>query len=215
MKKLLLAIVASGALALQFTAMAAPSTEAVISKSDGLHIGGATTDKIGLYNATPVAQQAATVTPYTALVNLGVLASGTADLYLQHKTVSLTAANLIAMYATPVVLIAAPGAGKSIVVQRAAFTITRTATAFGNGGAAIIQYDSTTHGGGTQALDSTLASTVITGAAGTSVSFRNGAVVSDAASTVTQNKGLYISNATGAFDTGTGTASVELWYYVY
>lgn len=193
----------------------AQSTANVISKADGLHITTKATDKWSVHNAATSAQQPATVTAYGALVTKGVIAPGGLDYSVQHKTVSLTAANIIAMYTTPVALIAAPGAGKSIVVAKVAFTITRTATAFTGGGAAIIQYAATANGGGTQALDSTLAAAVITGAAGTTVSFRNGAVISDAASTVTQNAGLYISNATAVFAAGTGTATVDIWYYVY
>lgn len=130
-----------------------------------------------------------------------------------HKRIALTAAQINGMYAAPVVLVAAPGASKAIAVNKLMFKIVRSATAFANGGAAIIQYDSTVNGGGTQACDSTLASTVITGAAGTSISIRNGAIISDSTATIV-NKGLYISNATGAFDTGTGTATVDVWYSV-
>lgn len=133
---------------------------------------------------------------------------------LRHTQKSLSAADIIVMYTTPVALVPAQGAGRSIVVAKLQFTITRTSTAFTGGGAAIVQYASTANGGGTQALDSTLASTVITGSAGTTISFRNGAVVSDSASTVTQNVGLYISNATAVFAAGTGTAVVDIWYYV-
>lgn len=186
----------------------------VRSTTAGLAIGARSTDKIGFYGATPVVQQAVTLTPFAAMQAYGLLPTGS-DYTVQHKTVSLTAANLIAMYGAPVAIIAAPGSGKSILVTKLAFTITRTSTAFANGGNVIFQYDSTTHGGGTQALDSTVASTVITGSAGTTVTARNGAVISDLASTSIQNKGLYISNASGAFDTGTGTATADVWYVVY
>ncbi len=192
----------------------AASTEECQSLGDGIHCGTKTTDRFAVHNGTPSVQSAATVTAFAALQAHGFIASGS-DYSIQHKTVSLTAANIIAMYTTPVVLIAAQGSGKSIVVQKVAFTITRTSTAFTGGGAVIIQYAATANGAGTQSLDSTLASTVVTGAAGTSVSFRNGAIVSDAASTVTQNVGLYISNASGVFAAGTGTATVDIWYYVY
>lgn len=184
------------------------------STSTGLLIGENASSKLSFFGAARVAQQANTATAFGAMQNLGLIASGS-DYSVQHVTKALTAANIIAMYTTPVALVAAPGAGKSIVVTKLAFTITRTATAFTGGGAAIVQYAATANGGGTQALDSTLASTVITGSAGTTVSFRNGAVVSDAASTVTQNVGLYISNATAVFAAGTGTATVDVWYVVY
>jgi hypothetical protein len=131
---------------------------------------------------------------------------------VKHKRVSLTAANMIAMYTTPVVLLAAPGTGKVITINKVLFAITRTSTAFTGGGAAIIQYDSTANGGGTNACDSTLASTVITGSSGASYSTRNGAVISD--SSAIANKGIYISNATAVFAAGTGTAVVDLYYTV-
>lgn len=131
---------------------------------------------------------------------------------VRHTQVSLTAAQIIAMYTTPVVLVAAPAAGKAIAVNKAIFTITRTATAFTGGGAAIIQYDSTANGAGTNACDSTLASTVITGSSGTSATLRNGAIISD--SSAITAKGLYISNATAVFAAGTGTATVDVWYTV-
>lgn len=129
---------------------------------------------------------------------------------INHVQVSLTAAQIIAMYTTPVVLVAAPGTGKTLAVSRVVFTITRTSTAFTGGGTNIIQYDSTANGAGTNACDSTLAATVVTGASGTSTSLRNGAVISD--SSALQNKGIYISNATAVYAAGTGTATVDVWY---
>lgn len=183
------------------------------STTSGLLIGEDANAKIGFYGAARVAQQAATATSFSALQNLGLVASG-ADYSVQHVTKALTAANIIAMYTTPVALIAAQGAGKSIVVTKLVFTITRTSTAFTGGGAAIVQYGSTANGGGTQALDSTLAATVITGAAGATVSARNGAVISDLAGATIQNAGLYISNATAVFAAGTGTAAVDVWYVI-
>jgi hypothetical protein len=149
--------------------------------------------------------------PYDIFVTDGVNIGGGME---QHVTVNLSSANILAMSATPVQLIAAPGSGKTIVVDKIVFTITRTSTAYANGGAVIFQYGNTATGGGQQSADSTLASTVITGAAGTTVSLRNGAVISDLASTSIQNLGLFISNQTAAFITGTGTAVVDVWYYV-
>lgn len=130
---------------------------------------------------------------------------------VRHVKISLTAAQLNGMYAAPVLIIPAPGSGKSIAIVKAQFVITRTATAFANGGVGIIQYDSTVNGGGTQACDSTLAATVFTGSAGTSFTIRNGAIISDSTATIV-NKGIYLSNQTAAFDTGTGTATLDVWY---
>src|SRR5882724_8731465 len=75
-------------------------------------------------------------------------------LVVRHASVKLTAAQIIAMSATPVQLVPAQGAGKSIVVTRLAVRITRTSTAFTGGGNTIVQYGNTATGGGVQSLDS-------------------------------------------------------------
>ena len=195
------------------------TTTWVGSLTDGYHIGTAATQRLGFFGAVPTMQPANSVSAYNALVTEGLIAAGGVDpsvpLQLNHVQVALTAAQIFALYDTPVQLVAAQGTGKSIIVSKVAFTIVRTSTAFTSGGVVIAQYANTVHGGGTQALDSTLAATVITGSAGTSVSFRNGAVVSDAASTVTQNVGLFISAQTADFASGTGTATVDVWWYSY
>ncbi len=131
-----------------------------------------------------------------------------------HVSIPISSADILALYSAPKLLITAPGAGHSITILKVNFAITRTSTVYvTGGGAAIIQYDSTVHGGGTQACDSTIAATVITGTAGLSNTFRNGAIISDATTTV-DNKGIYLSAATGDFTSGTGTAVCDIWYTV-
>lgn len=73
-----------GFCALSWLALAAtPSTEAVISKSDGLHVGGAATDRIGFYNASPTVKPIITRTSpaaadiIAALAAQGLLATAT------------------------------------------------------------------------------------------------------------------------------------------
>jgi hypothetical protein len=184
------------------------------TKAGGYYLTSSATQKWASHGATPTVQSAATVTAFAALQAKGIIATGQ-DYSLKHKTVSLTAANIIAMYAAPVVLIDSPGSGKSIVVQRAVVTMTRTSTAFTGGGVVILQYGSTANGAGTQSVDSTVAAAVVTGAAGTTVTARTGAVISDLAATSSRDTALYVSNATAAFAAGTGTATVDLWYYEY
>jgi len=162
----------------------------------------------------PVTQQAAGTDPYTVLLNFGFVASGGINYFPQHATVSLSAAQINGMAAAPVQLVAAPGAGKTLVVDKVAIRLTRSATAFASGGVGIVQYGPTVTGGGIQALDSTIAATFFTGAAGASETVRNGAVMSDTGTTL-QNLGLFISNQTGAFTTGTGTATVDVWYRLF
>lgn len=127
---------------------------------------------------------------------------------IQTVTVSLTAAQLIAMYAAPVVLIAAPGTGLTVVVLDAVFKFTATATQFTGGGTVQLQYDSTTHAGGVTPL-TTFADTVITSASSSIQQMQ-----SAAGTVLASNKGIYISNATGAFAAGTGTATVNITYRI-
>lgn len=184
----------------------------------GYMLGTSPTQAVGFLGGgstgLPVSQQAVGTSPYVALQNFGFIASGGLDSTEQHVQTSLTAANINGMYATPVQIVAAPGSGKTIVVTRVSVRITRTATAFANGGVGILQYGNTANGAGTNSVDSTLAATFFTGASGASESFRNGAILTDQG-TALQNLGLFISNQTAAFTTGTGTATVDVWYHIF
>lgn len=126
--------------------------------------------------------------------------------------VQLTAAQLIAMYATPVALIPAVP-GKSIIVDAFEFIITRTSTAFTGGGVVAPQYDSTANGAGTAAT-ATVAATVVTGAAGKTITARIPVVQSDIAQASIEGIGLFLSNATAAFAAGTGTAVARIAYHL-
>ncbi len=129
-----------------------------------------------------------------------------------YTTVALTAAQLIAMYAAPVeVLPAVPG--KAIIVDSVDFDITRTSTAFTGGGVVAVQYAATANGAGT-ATTATIAATVVTGAAGRTITARIPVVQSDIATASITGIGLYISNATAAFAAGTGTATVKIGYHL-
>lgn len=116
--------------------------------------------------------------------------------------VALSSAQILALNATPVTLIAAPGAGKRIVLHRALLSFT-AGTQYQSGGAVVIRYPT-----GTVAAINTIAAAIINSASN-SESVRQGI---DAAAV--QNDPLEITNATGAFTTGTGTAVVSLWYSV-
>ena len=129
---------------------------------------------------------------------------------LNAVTVNLTAAQIIAMYTTPVVVVPAV-TGKAIFVKSVEFDITRTATAFTSGGVVNVQYDSTANGAGTK-THSDIAATVVTGAAGETRTYRIPLVQSDIAVASIEGIGLYISNASGVFATGTGTATVTVLY---
>lgn len=121
-----------------------------------------------------------------------------------YKAVSLSAANIIAMNATPVQLLPAPGAGKAIQIHDVMIRVTRTSTAFTSGGAAVIQTAT-----GAVALTGTIPASTFTGAAGVA-----DYTVPKVAAANVENDAVNISNATAAFATGTGTAVVHIWYSI-
>lgn len=122
---------------------------------------------------------------------------------LQYVAVPISASDLIAMNGVPKQLIASPGANKTIILHKALFRMTRTATQFTGGGNAVIQYGDST------AAIATIAAAVITGTAGTSDVVRAGADV-----TAPEASALSLTNASAAFAAGTGTGVMHLWYSI-
>jgi len=142
-----------------------------------------------------------------ASIDQGALTPAT----LQQAAVAVTAAQLQAMYATPVQLIAAV-TGKSIIVDYVMFRFLYPASggvAMTGGGAVDVQIGNTNHGGGT-AVATTLAATVITATASSDTLL--GATAANI--TLAQSTGIFLSNATAAFATGNATAIVYIWYSV-
>jgi hypothetical protein len=141
--------------------------------------------------------------------NISVL-SGVA-MTTQVAQVPLTAANLIAMYATPVVILGAPGSGLAIVVYEILLELKTTATQFTSGGAVQFQFGNTANAGGTAVHAGTVPASVVNAGAGTTLTALWPASGSNGL-TVPANTGIYVSNASGAFATGTGTAIAYVEY---
>lgn len=129
---------------------------------------------------------------------------------VQYAKVSLSAANFLGMYAAPVVLVAAGGANTLHVVERVAYEVDYGGAQFANGGAVLVQYDSTANGAGAPATATTAAAVFNAFAADGVVGTAGSLASATAASTV--NKGLYLSNQTAAFITGSSTVDVHIWY---
>jgi len=122
--------------------------------------------------------------------------------------VPLSSAQILALSATPVSLIAAPGSGKAIRVMDLALKFSPSGTAYANGGALEFRY---TDGSGTK-VTADIAAAVVT-AAGTTVSFTNVAGI-EASLTLTANAPVIVTNATAPFITGTGTGVFYIAYRV-
>ena len=137
------------------------------------------------------------------------------DTFLRYVAVPITAAQFNGMYAAPKLLIAAPGANKLIVVKQMDLLMTFVSAAYAAGGVVAAQYDSTAHGAGVLATNSEAAADF---AATASTAFQftpiSGNTVGALPFSTTVNKGLYLSNDSGAFTTGDGTWVAHIWYSV-
>jgi len=120
--------------------------------------------------------------------------------------VSLTSANIKAMKATPVTLIAGV-TGKTIVIDDICLKMTTTATGYTGGGAVEFRY---TDGSGAK-VTADIASTVITAEAGTSFTI-NKSIITSLVGVV--DDPIVITNATEAFATGTGTGIITCRYHL-
>jgi hypothetical protein len=134
---------------------------------------------------------------------------------LLYASVPITAAQFNGMYAAPVQLIAAPGANKLIVVDRMELVMTFVSADYAAGGVVAAQYDSTVHGGGALATNSEAAADFFAAA---STSFLFNGVSGNTAGAVpfstSVNKGIYLSNASGAFTTGDSTWVAKIHYRI-
>ncbi len=133
------------------------------------------------------------------------------DTLLHYAAVAITAANFNGMYAAPKLLVAAPGANKLLVLDKVQLLMTYGSAAYAAGGVAAVQYDSTANGAGVIA-STTLAAATFQATASTGWNF-NAGVVAETFSTCV-NKGLYLSNITGAFTTGDSAMVAHVWYKI-
>lgn len=141
--------------------------------------------------------------------NVGTKASPVWSPNGSYVPLSVTSANILAMFATPVTIIAAPPVGYAIVVNNVMWQMTRSATAYVSGGVVSLVYT----GGAVSPHSGTVPASVITGGAGVVLN-QNGPVSAANGIVVPTNTGIDITNATGAFTTGTGTLRVYVDYSI-
>ena len=125
---------------------------------------------------------------------------------LQKAVVTLTAAQIMAMYGAPVSVLPAPAAGQVLVIDQIIAQMKPGGTQFTGGGAVTFQY----HGTAVVPHSGNIPAATITGAAGSEnvVPPPTGTIQPPAAT------GLDITNATAAFATGNGTMVVTVFYSI-
>lgn len=128
---------------------------------------------------------------------------------VRTATVSLTAAQIIAMYTTPVTILAAPLATEAIIVEDITVELILTSTAFASGGVVHFYY----HGLTVELMAQTIAAATVNGSVGTTL-WNLKPVQTAGGSVVSAGLGIDITNATGVFATGTGTAKVHIKYRI-
>lgn len=191
----------NSAAAIAFSKLAAlPSTQILVGSAGNVPTAVAVTGDVTVGN-----------TGVTAIGASKVLSSMMSPLLLKYTTVAITAAEFNGMYAAPKLLLAAGGANTLIVPVEVQLVMTYGAAQFASGGVVAVQYDSTANGAGVIA-SSTQAAANFQDAASTVVNFNAGIVKLPFSTTV--NKGLYLSNITGAFTTGDSTFVAHILYRV-
>lgn len=131
---------------------------------------------------------------------------------VQYASVPMTLANFTGMYATPFLILAAPGAGLMNIVDKMTINLVYGSAALANGGVVGLQYGNTAHLAGPAATGTEAAADYIAAAANTMFHVAGG-LGTGVATASCINTAIYISNATGAFTGGTGdTFIVNVWY---
>lgn len=175
-------------------------TNAVSNLADGdIWVGDASNDAVAVTPSGDV-----------TMTNAGVFSVvSVAGTLLKYAAVAITAAQFNGMYAAPKLLVAAPGANRLLVLDKVDLLMTYVSANYAAGGVAAVQYDSTANGAGVIA-STTLAAATFQAAASTGFMFNTGVVPQTFTTCV--NKGLYLSNITGAFTTGDSTFVAHVWY---
>ena len=144
--------------------------------------------------------------------NTGTVASPSWESDVQSISVSLTAAEIIALYTTSIEVIPSYN-GKAVILDSFVFDLTGTATQFTGGGVVNLQYKNTANGAGTT-LHADIAATVVTGATARILTHRIPKDLSSIATANITSIGVYIGAQTAVFAVGTGTAVCRVKYHL-
>jgi len=148
----------------------------------------------------------------TALINTAAVTSAKlAASTIQYLPVTILASEWLGMYVTPKLLVPAGGANTIISVQDINYEVNYGGAAFAAGGVFNAEYDAVANGAGTAATTTSTAATAFWAADSL---LKQTGVMASAAATLLVNKGIYLSNLTGAFTTGTSVVTAHVRYAV-
>lgn len=175
---------------------------------------------LGSYNAAPpttaskfaVGAQVTDKSTGYVYTNRGTVAVPSWETGTLARTVSLTAAQIIALYTTSIEVIPAVP-GKAIMLDSFVFDLTGTATQFTGGGVVNLQYKNTANGAGTT-LHADIAAAVVQNATGRVITQRIPKDISATATADITGVGVFISAKTAVFAAGTGTAVCKVTYHL-
>ena len=116
-------------------------------------------------------------------------------------------------YANPVQIVAAPGAGKRIVLLLGIVELSYNTTQYQNGGTIGLQFGNTPHAAGTPAAGQ-IANTTVNGlTASASMGLASGVfLLSSTPQAATIDQGIYLTNDTAAFTDGDSTFKVLVYH---
>jgi hypothetical protein len=143
------------------------------------------------------------------IANNAVTAAKLANYVPRTTSVTVSAAEFIAMAATPKLIIAAPGANQLIRVMDVRYEFDFNSVQYTGGGVVALEYDAVAAGAGTLA-SATIANTVFNGFAADSTIGAAGASATSLSS-ATVNKGIYLSTPT-TFAAGNSVVHVHVTY---
>lgn len=188
-----------------------PSGDIFVGNASNVATAAAMSGDVHISNTGATTIQAGAVTGSKIANNAVDYAQLAADV-AATATVTLTAAQITALYDTPVQLIAAPGAGKLVVIDKIVWDIAYGTTQYTAGGAIAAQYGNSAHGVGDAASSSIAAATLNAVAANEVLSASSTQIVSVKTNCI--NAAVYLSNATADFATGDSTATLYVYYKI-
>jgi hypothetical protein len=158
----------------------------------------------------------ASLDTYQVYQVIGISAAGVVTTFpVGSSTVDvlLTSANLLGMFAAPVLVIPAPGANRTYQITNWSLS-TQPVTGpvvYAGGGPVGLQYGNTVNLGG-PAASATIPATVLTTGTPANLGMAGAAAAFGIAAAAKVNAGIYISNTTAAFTGGNSTAILSITY---